>query len=332
MRQPSNRWALVLAAGSGTRLSSLTCDGSGASVPKQFCSLSGGPSLLEEALARAAKVASNDQTIVVVAAEHRRHWQHALADLPPYNVIVQPRNRGTANGVLLGVSAIAERAAAPVVAILPSDHYVARETVFATALDKAMNGVVEEPEASSIGFLGIEPQSADPELGYIVRGTPREDGSCTIASFVEKPPRAFAARLKRQRALWNSFVIVARATALLELIAERHPVEVTAFRSLWRQMAWGARLTRELERLYTRLPEIDFSRDVVEGAAAPLHVVPVPQCGWSDLGTPQRVAECLERLGKHPASNDAAAPIALHFNLAEAYARLLSATPALQTG
>ena len=106
MARPSNRWALVLAAGSGTRLQSLTADASGASVPKQFCSLNGGPSLLEEALERAAVAACPEQTIVVVAAEHRRHWQHALTDLRPHNVIVQPRNRGTANGILLGVSAI----------------------------------------------------------------------------------------------------------------------------------------------------------------------------------------------------------------------------------
>lgn len=35
-------WAVVLAAGSGTRLSSLTRDSEGAAVPKQFSSLHGG--------------------------------------------------------------------------------------------------------------------------------------------------------------------------------------------------------------------------------------------------------------------------------------------------
>jgi len=129
MPRSSNRWALVLAAGSGTRLRSLTSDATGASVPKQFCSLNGGASLLEEALARAAAVASLAQTIVVVAAEHRRFWQDALAELPPHNVIVQPRNRGTANGILLGVTAILERDAEALVAMVPSDHYVEREDV-----------------------------------------------------------------------------------------------------------------------------------------------------------------------------------------------------------
>jgi dTDP-glucose pyrophosphorylase len=37
MHEIANRWTLILAAGSGTRLSSLTADGSGGAVPKQFC-------------------------------------------------------------------------------------------------------------------------------------------------------------------------------------------------------------------------------------------------------------------------------------------------------
>jgi mannose-1-phosphate guanylyltransferase len=332
MTTSSNRWALVLAAGSGTRLSGLTADATGVSVPKQFCSLNGGASLLEEALARAAGVASPAQTVVVVAAEHRRFWQSALADVPSHNVVVQPRNRGTANGILLGVSAILERDAHAIVAIVPSDHYVEREEVLAHALERALAALGSDRSAS-IGFLGLEPESADPELGYIVRGAPLGDGSCAVARFVEKPSRADAAKLLKRRALWNSFILVARAAALVDLIALRHPVEVIAFRSLWQQMAWSERLPRELERLYEKLPEIDFSRSVVEGTTAPLHVVAVPPCGWSDLGTPQRVAECLAKLDRVRDEREPAmrGSRARHFNLAEAYARLVGATPAMQT-
>jgi mannose-1-phosphate guanylyltransferase len=309
-------------------LRELTADATGESVPKQFCSLNGGASLLEEALARAAAVAAPARTIVVVAAEHRRFWQGALAELPPENVIVQPRNRGTANGILLGVSAILARDADALVAVVPSDHYVEREDVLARALDRALAAVGAD-RAASIGFLGIEPESADPELGYIVRGEPLGDGSCAVARFVEKPPRAAAAKLLRRRALWNSFILVARAAALVELIALRRPVEVTAFRDLWQQGASNARLPDDLERLYDELPEVDFSRGVVEGTTAALHVVPVPACGWSDLGTLQRVAECLARLGGRTPLQGA--PLARHFTLAEAYLRVMSAAAAART-
>jgi mannose-1-phosphate guanylyltransferase len=323
MQKSSNRWALVLAAGSGTRLSGLTADGTGASVPKQFCSLTGGASLLEEALARAATVAAPERTAVVVAAEHRRFWQGALAQLPAENVIVQPSNRGTANGILLGLSAILERDANAIVTILPSDHYIEREAVLGAALERAVVAI-ESSGSETITFLGIAPDAVDPELGYIVPGARRADGSRAIARFVEKPARSVAARLVRERALWNSFILVARVSALVELIERRFPVEVLAFRSLWSQARLSARLPRELERLYEKLPEIDFSRHVVEGADAPLGVVVVPRCGWSDLGTPQRVGDALARVrGGRAPRTERNAPFG-HFNLAEAHARLAS--------
>jgi hypothetical protein len=49
-------------------------------------------------------------------------------------------------------------------------------------------------------------------------------------------------------------------------------------------------------RLYQRLSTVDFIHDVLEGQEASLRVVPVPKCGWTDVGTPQRVAQALLRL------------------------------------
>jgi mannose-1-phosphate guanylyltransferase len=52
MRAPGNVWAVVLAAGDGTRLESLTTNDRGDVVPKQFCSLRGGPRLDHDGNAR----------------------------------------------------------------------------------------------------------------------------------------------------------------------------------------------------------------------------------------------------------------------------------------
>ena len=80
-----NRWALVLAGGSGTRLRSLTTLDRGVSVPKQYCSLNGGPSLLRHAVSRASMVVRADRVLVVVAESHRQWWQPELSELPAAN-------------------------------------------------------------------------------------------------------------------------------------------------------------------------------------------------------------------------------------------------------
>jgi mannose-1-phosphate guanylyltransferase len=320
MRVGSNRWALILAAGSGTRLSSLTRADRGASVPKQFCSLAGGPSLLEETLARADALVGSERTFVVVAADQRRHWESALRDLPQNDIVVQPRNRGTAIGILLGAATALVRDPDAVLVMLPSDHFVEQEAVLGRAIKRALSSI--GPESNGITFIGVEPEHADPELGYILRGSRVGDGGHRIAAFVEKPSRAVALELLERDALWNSFILVARARAFVDLIGQRYPEETESMLKVVHED--GRDRQSMLEQIYEELPEIDFSRHVVEGAQALLTVVPALECGWNDLGTPERLADCLERLDLRRRPRRTA-----HLSLAEAHSRwALAAAPA----
>lgn len=98
MTNYNHTWALVLAAGEGSRLHTLTTTAEGVAIPKQFCSLYGGPSLFEETTRRASHVASTELVCSIVAEQHRQWWEHSTRHLPAGNVIVQPENRGTATG------------------------------------------------------------------------------------------------------------------------------------------------------------------------------------------------------------------------------------------
>ena len=108
-------------------------------------------------------------------------------------------------------------------------------------------------------------------------------------SACEKPDWATATGLLDAGALWNSFIFAVRGAALLELYRRRHSTIVDAMAKAFTSGKAA------LGELYERLPNLDFSRDVLEGAEDTLRVLAVPGCGWSDLGTPQRVAECVRR-------------------------------------
>ena len=118
---------MVLAGGEGSRLQGLTRNVHGVVVPKQFCSLQGGPSLLQEALQRAATVASMQRVGTVVAAQHRQWWTSMLGLLRPRNIFVQPHNRGTAHGILLPLLRIADLDPDATVVLLPADHHLRNE-------------------------------------------------------------------------------------------------------------------------------------------------------------------------------------------------------------
>ena len=108
-------------------------------------------------------------------------------------------------------------------------------------------------------------------------------------SACEKQDWATATGLLDAGALWNSFIFAVRGAALLELYRRRHSTIVDAMAKAFTSGEAA------LGELYERLPNLDFSRDVLEGAEDTLRVLAVPGCGWSDLGTPQRVAECVRR-------------------------------------
>jgi mannose-1-phosphate guanylyltransferase len=284
-------WALVLAAGEGNRLHSLTTTSTGVAIPKQFCSLFGGPSLLEEATRRAIQLAPVERVCVVVAAQHRGWWENILGYLPRENVIVQEENRGTAHGILFSIAHILVRDPDAVVAILPADHYLGDEQPLSDALRDAKRLAAKSTRA--VFLLGIEPDGPDIELGYIVPRECSKRSPVKVQRFVEKPTVSHALQLLDAGALWNAFVLVASGRALVALF-EKHCAETTLQMLTVARRAYNTALaTASAIRLYQRLPSVDFSRDILVGQESMLRVLRVPNCGWSDLGTPQCVARVL---------------------------------------
>lgn len=297
-RGQPHQWALVLAAGEGSRLRALTTQPCGTPVPKQYCSLSGGSSLVEDALDRARSQVAAERVCAIVAQQHHRWWSNipALTALSQPNLIVQPSNRGTAIGILYSLVHILSQDPEAQVLLLPSDHYVAHEFILERSLAAAMEHVSRCPDQPVL--LGLHPEEPDSELGYIVPGEPTRFGGRNVARFVEKPELPVAAQIVRAGGLWNTFIIAASARALLNLYLPRFAPTVMEM-----QVIVGSALQHKsaggwpaIVDMYTRMPDLDFSRDLLEGREASLSVLPVPACGWSDLGTPHRVGEILRKL------------------------------------
>lgn len=300
MYDEAETWAVVLAAGEGTRLRSLTTSSSGKTVPKQFCSLYEGPSLLHEALARAEEVATYTRTCAIVARQHRQWWEGMLGYLPAANIIVQPENRGTANGILLPLLHILEREPDARIVLLPSDHHVRQETILSASLRKAVEQLSWRYDETIL--LGLRPEETDPELGYIVPGRSDGKGALTVTRFVEKPPFAQASDLIDGGALWNAFIVVSSAQGLLRMFQEKIPAIVRRMRAAVKRDLDAGANAQATTQVYADLPTIDFSRDVLPGQEFRLRVLPVARCGWSDLGTPKRVAEALGRVPRPSAT------------------------------
>lgn len=305
--QNNHTWAVVLAAGEGKRLAALTADEAGRHVPKQFCSLHGGPSLFGLALKRASAVVPAERVCAVVAKGHEQWWGQHPHEIQPHNLIVQPRNRGTGNGVLLAIAYILKRDPQARLIFLPADHHVLAEDTLIQAMSAMLAGM--PAQSGKIFMLGIEPDGADPELGYIIpqKAIPQkadQQRSQGVRHFVEKPSRGVASKLIQEGGLWNSGIFAAAGDLLLELFKMRFPDNAHDILNTTARIADPSNPSWALGHLYGRISDIDFSHHILQFQVADLQVLPAPHCGWSDLGTPHRVAERVNLLsGNAPSAN-----------------------------
>jgi len=276
-----SRWAIVLAGGEGTRVHGLTFDEQGRPAPKQYSRIAGQRSLLAAAIARAERLTPRHQIVVVVADGHERWWRSIKASHPEVHLVVQTLNRGTAPAILDAILHIHEHDPNPHVAVLPADHAVEDEAVLAATFRSAFH--VTARDRHSIMMLGIEPDRAEQGYGWVEPLFRANDGPSPVAYFVEKPPASLAGELMERGALWNTFLLVGAGRCFLDLYRIAQSDLLHAFMSARRDAA-------EILSLYRRLPVLDFSRDILARTPGRLRVMRVPPCGWTDLGTPERLA------------------------------------------
>jgi mannose-1-phosphate guanylyltransferase len=281
----ASRWGVVLAGGDGVRLRPLTRVICGDERPKQFCPLMGDRTLLSETLQRAESVIGRDQLLVSLAALHAE-WYANEPTLKKSQRIVQPTNKGTAPPIAHCLLSIFRRDEDATVAVLPSDHYYSDESLMARLLDSAFN--TAEKHSSSVVLLGAQPSSPEVQYGWIEIGSPilPRRQLFHVLAFREKPPLAVAQRLLEQGALWNTFVMVGRVTAFLEILWTALP---NLMRLLSEECPWDGAETHLRNELYQRIPSLNFSCEVLSAAAAGrLLTLRLAGLGWSDLGDPAR--------------------------------------------
>lgn len=294
-----NRFAVILAGGDGTRLSELTRRITGKSTPKQFCPLMGGTSLIEQTRRRVSLAVGEDRIFAVVTRTHERHYRDLLEEILPENLVIQPENRGTASAILYTLLRLSKAAPGACVAVLPSDHFVSDDREFMRHVDSAFDAIGSRPEMTAL--LGITPHVAESGYGWIEPGqlVVRRAPLFRVRRFWEKPRSDVAGELLRAGCLWNSFVMVARVSTLIDLIKVALP-ELFASFSRIDDLLGTARETGGIERLYKRISSASFSDEVLQRYPINLGVLPVHGIEWSDLGEPQRVMAMLSRLGIHP--------------------------------
>jgi hypothetical protein len=160
-----DRWAIILAGGDGSRLLPLTRRIAGDDRPKQFCPIINGNTLLHDTRKRIALALEPRKTMFVLTEKHAHYYNDELADVSRENLVVQPRNAGTAPAILYSLVRLEQINPAAVAGFFPSDHYFSNDQAFMYEVQRAFSAASLDPNL--IVLLGIEPEGPDEEYGWI---------------------------------------------------------------------------------------------------------------------------------------------------------------------
>jgi mannose-1-phosphate guanylyltransferase/mannose-1-phosphate guanylyltransferase/mannose-6-phosphate isomerase len=270
---------VILSGGSGSRLWPLSRDEN----PKQFLPLLGKGSLFEYTIRRVADPVRFAPPVVVANNDHRflvAERLRGLTSTPP-TIILEPCGRDTAPAAVAGALLALREDAHALILLMPSDHVIADEAAFRTAVDQGQAAAA----AGQFVLFGIPPTYPATGYGYIDKGAALGFAPSVHAvdRFVEKPDLITAERYVSKGYLWNSGMFLLPAQGLIEACARHAPAVLGAVRAALDAARSDMDFLRLDPEAFGASPSISLDYAVMEKTDRAA-VVPAAM-GWADLGS-----------------------------------------------
>lgn len=273
---------VVLSGGSGTRLWPL----SRGARPKQFLSLAGEGTMLEQTMARCGDDMRFGSAIIVANAQHVELLEEQCG-VRARSFLLEPEGRNTAPAIAL---AALEAEGDALLLVSPSDHLIADVSAFHSAIEAAA------PLAQE-GWLvtfGVKPTAPETGYGYIRRGEALSEGSYRVERFVEKPSREVAQDYVADGSYsWNAGIFLFRADAYLAAMEQHAPQMLAAVQQSMDKAERDGRCVRPDRHAFAASPSDSIDYAIMEKADK-VAVVPVDM-GWSDIGSWDALYDLLPR-------------------------------------
>jgi mannose-1-phosphate guanylyltransferase/mannose-6-phosphate isomerase len=282
---------VILSGGSGTRMWPL----SRAGYPKQYLTLHGEDSLLQQTALRAAKIKGAGAPVVItnngqrfLAAEQLRQ-----AGIKPAQIVLEPVGRNTAPAVAIAALLALRDHPSALILVLSSDHVIVNETEFLSL----MNGAAQAASSGELVTFGILPTQPHTGYGYIRRGAALEGGVhgvFRVDAFVEKPNAERAAEfIADGRYYWNSGMFMFSAQGYIDELERLRPEMVAACRAALDNGQQDMDFLRLSAEHFEACPSDSIDYAVMEHTKRAA-VVEAAGLGWSDIGSWAALADVCE--------------------------------------
>jgi mannose-1-phosphate guanylyltransferase / mannose-6-phosphate isomerase len=287
--EPSPIFPILLSGGTGSRLWPLSRQ----SYPKQFLSLTGPRTLLQETALRSIDDGF-EPLIVIGRSEHRFAIAEQLHELRLHSprIILEPVGRNTAPAAAVAALLAGAEDPEALVLLMPADHLVPDAAAYRTAVFAAADAA----RKGHLVLFGIAPKSPATGYGYIEVGSHLhgQDRLQTVVQFHEKPDLATAeSYLLSGRHWWNSGIFLVSARVLLAELDAHVPEVVRAVRLALDNSTRDLDFCRLDAESYAEAPSISLDHAVVERTDKAV-VMPI-DFYWNDIGSWSQLWEISER-------------------------------------
>ena len=305
----SNRYALILAGGSGQRFWPLSRD----ALPKQLLRLFGDKTLLELTLDRLEGVVPRENILILTNSQQEQAVRDLVKGLPAENIVAEPEKRDTAPAIALAVGLIVRRNPNATMMVLPADHLIQDVAEFQRVLGAAMDAA---EHSNSLVTIGIKPTWPCPSYGYVERGRsvpiPGIKGVPVyeVERFREKPnPELAEFFLSQGTFSWNAGMFFWTIPAIFSEFS-RHCPALADFVS---ELRTSKELAATIRHQFARLPKLSIDYALMERAS---HVLNIEATfDWDDVGNWNSVGSYLSKDANGNSHNCALSEIDSHDNL-----------------
>ena len=208
-----------------------------------------------------------------------------------YKIVVEPSKKNTAPAIISSVLLDEIKLNQPVL-FLPSDHFIQQKNIF----NKILYTNLKNLHNKNIFIFGIKPKIPRSDYGYLINKKVNKNIN-KVTSFIEKPKKILAIKLIKNKALWNSGIVLARKDSIINNAKKYQKNVFTHCLNSLNKLDQKKKIIKLNKKFFDKIIPISFDCALLEKAKEINSIC--LNISWSDLGSWSEIFNVLKHRVKN---------------------------------